>query len=79
MYEDDHAPLGEVAFRAEPRDLLHSAQSAWEMSLHLPPEIAAHLDSDAQRYEGFARTMQEIRSLPELPNSRLVDRVRRYT
>jgi len=79
MYEDDHAPLGEVAFRAEPRDLYGSAQSIWEMSLHLPADVAACLDSDARWYEGFARTMQEIRSLPELPNSRLVDRVRRYT
>ena len=62
--QNDHAPLGEVAFRAEPRDLHRSAQSVWEMSLHLPPEIAACLDSDAQWYEGFARTLQEIRQQP---------------
>jgi len=64
MLSDDHAPLGEVAFRAEPRDLLGSAESIWGYSVNLPADIAAVLDDDARWYEGFARTLQEIRNQP---------------
>lgn len=79
MYEDDHAPLGEVAFRVEPRDLLGSAESVWGYSVHMPDDIAACLDSDARWYEGMARTMDEIRYLPEPANEELIRRVQRYT
>lgn len=60
----DHAPLGDVAFRAEPRDLMHSAQAIWEWSVHAPYDIAGLLDADAQWYEAFARDLTAIRNLP---------------
>lgn len=60
----DHAPLGDVAFRTEPRDLFHSAQSIFEQAVHLPDDLYAALMADAAWFEGFALTMGEIRRLP---------------
>ena len=79
MYTD-HAPLGEVAFRAEPWNLLNSAVDIWALSTQVDSELAAQMMETAQWYEGFALTMDEIRNLPEeQSNDELVKRIQRYT
>jgi len=64
MYTEEHAPLGGVAFRCEPWELLNSAADIWGMATQSEPEIAARLESTADWYEGMARTMQDVRGLP---------------
>jgi hypothetical protein len=74
--DTDHAPIGSVAFRCEPHELLNSAVELWGQSTQLPGELAERLMHTAEWYEGFARTIEEIRCLP---TDQLVDRVQRYT
>jgi hypothetical protein len=73
---EDHAPLGSVAFRCEPYELLNSAVELWGQSTQMPNDLAERLVHTAEWYEGCARTLEEIRCLP---TDRLVNRVQRYT
>ena len=66
MFTDDHAPLQGVAFRCEPWELFNSAAAIWGMATMSEPDLAASLEADAEWYEGFARTMQDVRGLPEV-------------
>jgi predicted metal-binding protein len=75
----DHAPVGEVAFRAESYDLLNSASYLWAEATTAPLDKAELLVSAAQWYEGLACTLDEIRNLPEKRNDALLKRIRRYT
>lgn len=65
MYEKDHAPLGAVAFRCTPDDLLASALAIWGETAKAGNEgFAEELVNTAMWYEGLARTLSEIRCLP---------------
>lgn len=69
----DHAPVGEVAFRAEPVDLIKSAQALYIETLEAPPEIAVELAATGCWYDGLARDLAAIRSLPEVYPARGMD------
>ena len=66
MYTDDHAPLGEVAFRCEAWNLYNSASDIWALTTAVEPDLAKRLVSTAEWYEDFGRTLDEIRLLPVL-------------
>ena len=80
MYTDDHAPLGEVAFRCEAWNLYNSASDIWALTTAVDRDLAERLTETAQWYEDMARTLDEIKMLPTpKPNEELVKRVQKYT
>ena len=65
MYTDDHAPLDDVAWRCEPWELFNSAANLWALATQSEQDLATRLEATAEWYEGMARTMQDVRGLPE--------------
>ena len=73
MYEGDFAPVGDVAFRAPPRDLWASAKQMREYAIVLehdqggmPSEQSEYLFACALWYEELGSLISEIRLLPEV-------------
>lgn len=69
MYEGNFAPVGDVAFRAKPRDLFASAKAMRneaDLAVAIDHfEQEAYLRACALWYEDMGLAMTEIRLLPE--------------
>jgi hypothetical protein len=67
MYTEQHAPLGDVAFRCEPWELFNSAADIWGLAVANvdDPGLAERMEECAEWYEGMGRTLQDVRGLPD--------------